>query len=210
MAQYEIQLKDLIRIVRKRKNIIIFSTATLAVLSFLFALIQSPAPKYMSTAKVKYDKSQSLAGIVPSSYYYSPYNNIRSQTKVITSFPVVEKAAKKVGLLDKDLSESKILHSQEHMGVISMIESSTETEPEENTNIIRINVTYSDPEMAASLANALADGYIEYNRELLNKRTIETKKFVEKQLEELSDRLKKAEDTLKEYQDNKDNVSLDS
>lgn len=210
MAQYEIQLKDLIRIVRKRKNIIIFSTATLAVLSFLFALIQSPAPKYMSTAKVKYDKSQSLAGIVPSSYYYSPYNNIRSQTKVITSFPVVEKAAKKVGLLDKDLSESKILHSQEHMGVISMIESSTETEPEENTNIIRINVTYSDPEMAASLANALADGYIEYNRELLNKRTIETKKFVEKQLEELSDRLKKAEDTLKEYQDNKDIVSLDS
>lgn len=210
MAQYEIQLKDLIRIVRKRRNIIIFSTVALSVLSFLFALIQSPPPMYRATAKVKYDKSQTLVGIVPSSFYYSPYNNIRSQTKVITSFPVVERAAKKVGLIDEDLSESKILHSQELMGVVSMIELATDTEPEENTNIIRINVTYSDPEMAANLANALADSYIEYNRELLNKRTIETKKFVEKQLEELSKRLKNAEDTLKEYQDKKDIVSLDN
>jgi len=215
MAQYEIQLKDLIRIVRKRKNIIIFSTITLSVLSFLFALIQSPSPKYKAVAKVKYDSSQSLAGMMPSSFYFSPYSNIRSQTKVITSFPVLKEAAKEVGLIDiGEMSEEQendtILHSKEYMTKISMIEAAVTTEPEENTNIIKITVIYDDPDMAANIANALAKSYKEYNIKLKNERTIKTKEFIEKQLKELSSRLKKAEDELKEFQNKKDIVSLDS
>jgi polysaccharide biosynthesis transport protein len=210
MAQYEIQLKDLIRIVRKRRNIIVFSTVSLAILSFMFALIQSPSPLYRATAKVKYDKSQTLTGMMPSSFYFSPYSNIKSQTKVITSFPVVKEAAKEVGIIDKNIDEEEILNSQELMRRISTIEAAIVTEPEENTNIIRITVTYNDPEMAANIANALAESYKKYNKELLNKRTIETKKFIEKQLEELDARLKDAEDKLKDFQNKKEIVSLDS
>jgi len=209
MAQYEIQLKDLIRIVRKRRNIIVFSTVSLAILSFLFALIQSPSPLYTATAKVKYDKSQALTGMMPSSFYFSPFSNIKSQTKVITSFPVVKEAAKEVGIIDMNVGEEEILNSQELMKKISMIEAAITTEPEENTNIITITVVYDDPVMAADIANALADSYKKYNRELLNKRTIETKKFIEKQLEELAARLKDAESELKKFQNKKEIVALD-
>ena len=209
MAQYEIQLKDLIRIVRKRRNIIVFSTVSLAILSFLFALIQSPSPLYMATAKVKYDKSQSLTGMMPSNFYFSPFSNIKSQTKVIASFPVVKEAAKEVGIIDMNIDEEEILNSQELMRRISAIEAAIVTEPEEDTNIIRIIVTYNDPEMAANIANALAESYKKYNRELLNKRTIETKKFIEKQLKELAARLKVAEDKLKDFQNKKEIVALD-
>ncbi|MBN1573272.1 MAG: polysaccharide biosynthesis tyrosine autokinase [Deltaproteobacteria bacterium] len=214
MAQYEIQLKDLIRIVRKRKNIIIFSTVTLSVLSFLFALIQSPPPMYKAVAKVKYDSSRSLVGMMPS-FYYSPYSNIKSQTKIITSFPVLKEAAKEVGLISiGDMSEEQendtILHSKEHMSNISMIEAAVKAEPEEGTDIINITVIYKDPVMAADIANALAKSYKEYNIKLKNEQTIKTKEFIEKQLKELSRRLNKAEDELKDFQNKKEIVSLDS
>jgi uncharacterized protein involved in exopolysaccharide biosynthesis/Mrp family chromosome partitioning ATPase len=214
MAQYEIQLKDLIRIVRKRKNIIIFSTVALSVLSFLFALIQSPPPMYKAVAKVKYDSSRSYAGVMPS-FYFSPYSNIKSQTKIITSFPVLKEAAKEVGLIDiGEMDEEKendtILHSKEYMGKISMLEAAVKAEPEEGTDIINIIVIFKDPVMAADMANALAKSYKEYNIRLINERTIKTKEFIEKQLKELAGRLKKAEDELKEFQNKKDIVSLDS
>src|SRR4030042_7176594 len=106
MPQYEIQLKDLIRILRRRKNIIIFSMVVLGILRVVFAKIQSPNLLYRAVAKVSYDQTRSLAGITSPLYYFSPYDNINSQTKIITSFPVLEKAAKKLGYLNNKLSSS--------------------------------------------------------------------------------------------------------
>lgn len=210
MAQYEIQLKDLIRIVKKRRKIIIFSAIALSALSFIFALIQTPAPLYLATTKVKYDKSQTLAGMITTVFYWSPYDNIYSQTKIIKSFPVLEKAAKRVGLLDEELESVDILTSKEYRGVISLLEAQVETQPEENTNIIRIDVTSNDPEMAADLANAVAESYREYNIEEINKKTIDTKSFIEGQLKLVSDRLKDAEDKYRKFQEEKDIVSLNN
>ena len=90
MAQYEIQIKDLVRIFKKRKGIIIFSAVSLTLISALFAQIKSPTSFYEATSKVKYDKSQTLAGMLDSVFYWSPYDNITSQTKIITSFSVLE------------------------------------------------------------------------------------------------------------------------
>ncbi len=210
MAQYEIQLKDLIRIVKKRRKIIFFSAVALSALSFIFALIQSPAPLYQAITKVKYDKSQTLAGMLTTVFYWSPYDNIYSQTKIIKSFPVLEKTAKRAGLLDERLDSADILTSKEYMSVISLLEAEIETQPEENTNIIRISVTDNDPDMAAVLANSVAESYREYNIEEINKRTIDTKSFIEEQLKLVSDRLRDAEDKFRKFQEERDIVSLDN
>ena len=209
MAQYEIQLKDLIRIARKRRNIIIFSAVALSALSFIFTKMQSPTPIYLSTADVKYDKRQSQLGLFPGAFYWSPYDNINSQTKVITSFPVLEKAAKKLGMLEEDLSSEEILNSKENMNKITAIEGMVDTEVEENTNIININVISIDPEYAARVANALAESYYQFNKEDVNRRIIDTKSFIEVRLKEVEDRLKEAEDNLKKFQNEREIVSLD-
>src|SRR4030042_912505 len=138
MPQYEIQLKDLIRILRRRKNIIIFSMVVLGILRVVFAKIQSPNLLYRAVAKVSYDQTRSLAGITSPVYYFSPYDNINSQTKIITTFPVLE--------------------------------------------------------MAADIANAVAESYRDYNREQINTRTLDTKEFIEKQLSLITGRLKQAEE----------------
>jgi capsular exopolysaccharide synthesis family protein len=210
MPQYEIQLKDLIRILRRRRKIILFSMIVLGILSVLFAKIQSPSLLYQAIAKVKYDQTRSLAGITSPVYYFSPYDNINSQTKIITSFPVLEKAAKKLGYLDKNLSSSEILKSKKYMSVISGLESQIGTEIEENTNIINIMATSVDPTMASDIANAVAESYRDYNREEINKRTLDTKDFIEKQLNLVSDRLQEAERNLKDFQQNREIVALDT
>ncbi|MBN2225032.1 MAG: polysaccharide biosynthesis tyrosine autokinase [Deltaproteobacteria bacterium] len=210
MPQYEIQLKDLIRILRRRRNIIFFSMIVLGVLSIVFAKLQSPSLLYQAIAKVNYDQTRSLAGITSPVYYFSPYDNINSQTKIITSFPVLEKAAKKLGYLNKKLSSSEILKSKEHMAVILGLEGQIRCEIEENTNIINIKVTSIDPAMASDIANAVAEGYRDYNREQINKRTIDTKDFIEKQLNLVGGRLNDAEENLKNFQQNRNIVALDA
>jgi len=210
MPQYEIQLKDLIRILKRRKNIIFFSMIVLGILSIIFAKIQSPSLLYQATAKVNYDQTRSLAGITSPLYYYSPYDNINSQTKIITSFPVLEKAAKKLGYLNNKLSSQEILKSKEHMAVISGLEGQIICEIEENTNIINIKVTSIDPLMASDIANAVAESYRDYNREQINRRTLDTKNFIEKQLNLVGLRLKEAEESLKDFQQNRNIVALDA
>ena len=210
MAQYEIQIKDLVRIFKKRKGIIIFSAVALTIISALFAQIKSPTPFYEATAKVMYDKSQTLAGMIDTMFYWSPYDNITSQTKIITSFPVLEKAAKEVGLIDPNISSDEIRESQELMTIISMLEAQVTAEPEMNTNIIKITVTMTDPNEAKRLADAVARGYREYNIEETNKRTIDTKLFIESQLELVSKRLEQAEDDLREFQKEREIISLNN
>ncbi len=210
MPQYEIQLKDLIRILKKRRKIVLFSMVTLAVLSVIFAKIQSPTQLYQSISKVRYDQTRSLAGITTPIYYFSPYDNINSQTKIITSYPVLEMTAKKLGYLNKNLRSQDILSSKEHMSVVSGLEGQIGTEIEENTNIIDIKVTSVDPKMAADIANAVAESYRDYNRDQINKRTIDTKDFIEKQLSLVSQRLKEAEENLKNFQQNRNIVVLDT
>jgi capsular exopolysaccharide synthesis family protein len=210
MPQYEIQLKDLIRILRRRKNIIIFSMVVLGILSVVFAKIQSPNLLYRAVAKVSYDQTRSLAGITSPVYYFSPYDNINSQTKIITSFPVLEKAARKLGYLNSKLTSAEILKSKEHMAVISGLEGQITCEIEENTNIINIMVTSVDPEMAADIANAVAESYRDYNREQINTRTLDTKEFIEKQLSLITGRLKQAEENLKNFQQERNIVVLDA
>jgi len=210
MPQYEIQIKDLIRILRRRKNIILFSMVVLGILSVIFAKIQSPSLLYQAIAKVTYDQTRSLAGITTPVYYFSPYDNINSQTKIITSFPVLEKAAKRLGYLSSKLTSSEILKSKEHMAVISGLEGQISAEIEENTNIINIMVTSVDPLMASDIANAVAEGYKDYNREEINKRTLDTKEFIEKQLNLVNGRLKEAEENLKDFQQDHNIVVLDA
>ena len=71
-------------------------------------------------------------------------------------------------------------------------------------------VTSVDPEMAADIANAVAESYRDYNREQINKRTIDTKEFIEKQLNLVSGRLKEAEENLKNFQQDRNIVVLDA
>ena len=56
-----------------------------------------------------------------------------------------------------------------------------EPEHQQGTNIINIRVTSETPGEAATVANAFARSYREYNTQEKNKKTFETKAIIEEQ-----------------------------
>ncbi|MGH7273429.1 MAG: GumC family protein [Nitrospiria bacterium] len=88
---------------RKRRGIIAF--AILLVLAFTLLLTQflNPEPLYEATANVKYDRSSTLTGLYMDIITYTPTDAMATQTVVIRSYPIMEKVAKKLGLIPPDI-----------------------------------------------------------------------------------------------------------
>ena len=52
MPQYDINLRDYWRIIRKRRTVIIFTTVLLALFSFVFGKLNEPVPIYSAASAV--------------------------------------------------------------------------------------------------------------------------------------------------------------
>ena len=91
MAQYDISLRDYLRILRKRKIIVVFSTIMLGMTSFAAAFMSRPAPQYSATAKVQYEKTQSAEEAYAQAL--AGGDDLETQQAVIKSYPVVTRVA---------------------------------------------------------------------------------------------------------------------
>jgi tyrosine-protein kinase Etk/Wzc len=85
-----------------------------------------------------------------------------------------------------------------------------EAEHQEGTNIIDILVVSEDPYESASLANGFARAYRHYNIQEKNKKTYETKTFIEEQLRLTSNKLKEAEKELQSFKEGYALISMDT
>jgi uncharacterized protein involved in exopolysaccharide biosynthesis len=108
MAEYDLNLRDYTRILRKRKFIIIFSTIMLGFFSLFFATLIKPIPLYSTAASVKVEASTTMAGLYIETVTYSDADTLETQSAIITSIPVIELVAKDIGLIDKELSSEVI------------------------------------------------------------------------------------------------------
>ena len=152
MPQYELNLRDYLRIFHKRKFTII--TVFLAVtIGSVIHLSMQPAIYRVSTT-VKILERQSIAGLLTEWIVYSPANVMESQAKIITGFPIMRKVALRLGLIDDSTPTSKI-HS-----VVGGLQGSVTTGIVERTNVIRIVAVASNPKEAMDLAATVAQVYV--------------------------------------------------
>ena len=77
MAQYEMNLRDYWLIVRRRRMIIITSTALVALLSL--GLARQKVPNYQATAAVKYEQSTQMSGLLVEVLSYSSAEDLAAQ-----------------------------------------------------------------------------------------------------------------------------------
>jgi capsular exopolysaccharide synthesis family protein len=199
MTQYELNIRDYWRIVRRRKRVILLSGILLALLSFLISDLKAPTPEYQSTASVKVERSSTMTGLFMEMLTWSPMDNIATQTSVIRSYPVLMESAVRLGLLPEGLSPDETRNDSNYLGVVSKLQSEVTTEQEGNTNIINITVTSQDPESAQNAANTVAEVYRDQNVKSRNRQTTEVRKFIESQRSVVGERLINAEEELKRY-----------
>ena len=208
MAQYDLNLRDYWRIVKKRKFIIIFTIIAMGLFSTVSAILNKPIPLYNTSASVKIEKTSSLISPYSQINSWSQTDDMETQAAVIKSYFIIEKAARELALIPSDLSSEEVRTNKKYLGIILNLKSSMETEQEGYSNIINIMVTSQDPRFAQRFANTIARVYKEERFLDLNKRTIDAKKFIENQLKKVKERLRKSEESVKDFREENKLISL--
>jgi succinoglycan biosynthesis transport protein ExoP len=209
MAQYDVGLRDYWRIIRKRKTWIIFMVLLVGICSYGFAKFKEPVALYEAVAAIKIDISTNIASILTGTYWLQS-ENMDTHAYIIKSFPVLAEAAKLLGRIPKDLAFEEIQGNQKYLKVIEQLDSMVEAESQKGTNIIDIRVVAEDSAEASRVANEFAHAYREYNIREKNKKTLETKSFIEEQLQQTSLKLKRAERELQSFKEGYALISLDA
>jgi uncharacterized protein involved in exopolysaccharide biosynthesis len=197
MAKYDISIRDYWRIIRKRRTIVIVAVILCTVSSYLFALFASPEPSYRATSAVKVERVTDISTLLYGRVSWTLWNNVTTQAVVITSFPIIQRTAIKMGLIPEKTSLAEIRNTERYLSTVTSIQSRVQTEREAETNIINITATAATPKEAALIANTVAEIYQQANVEERNKKVRETREFIEKQLAVVEGYLQEAEQNLK-------------
>jgi capsular exopolysaccharide synthesis family protein len=209
MAQYDVDLREYWQVIRRRKTYIIFLVIIVGICSYGFARIKEPSPLYEAVAAIKIDRSTNMASILTGSHWMQS-ENIQTHAYIIQSFPVLERAAKLLGKIPEDVLPDKIRSDRKLLEIVQELKTMVEAEHQEGTNIIDIKIVSQDPIESALIANAFAHAYRDYNIQEKNRKTFETKSFIEEQLHMTSRKLKGAERELQEFKEGYALISMDA
>lgn len=209
MAQYDVDLRDYWRIMRKRKMSILAMALLVSLCSYGFAKWREPSPLYEAGSAIKIDRFSNLASIFTGAYWQQQ-ENMETHAYIIASYPVLKKAAVLLGWIPAQAAAAETLTETSHLTTMQRLKLMVEAKPQEGTHIINIRTVSEDAREAARVANVLAQAYRDYNIQQNNKKTFETRAFIEEQLRLTSETLKQAEHALRTFKEQNGLIALDA
>jgi len=207
MAQYELNVIDYWLIVKKRKYLILLAAGLVVLFTFLFSELFKPSPLYEASARVKFDRTSTIAQQLIESMSFSNANDLNSQTEFIRGFPVMERVAMELERVPANASPQE-KKSASYLNTVYNLGQEIMTKREGDTNIIRITATSDQPEMAEKTANSVANAYRLENIMTRNRLVMESRRFVEEQLAGLEKQLNDAEEALRVFREREGQVFL--
>lgn len=210
MAQYDLNLRDYTRIMQKRKLIIAFATITIGLFSLIFSLSKQPIPLYRAASSIRVEKSTTVTGLYIETISWSDADSLETQSAIATSLPVVELAAKNMGLIDKEIPSKAVRDDPDMMNIVIDLKNKLNTVVEGETDIINISATSREPRFSMELANGVAEAFQEINSKEKNLRTYEARDFIESRLGTIVKTLKASQQELKKLRQEKRFVSMET
>jgi len=205
MAQYDINLREYWRIIKKRRFFIILVAVLLTFFSVALAIVRAPTPLYEATCSIKFEKAVSPLGLYTKFIAFGSGSEIETQMAMIEGYPVFKRVAFAMGLVgEENYSDRKLAQ------IITGLQAKVTVTREGYSNIVNITAKAESPEFSASLANQVAIAYKETHAEEVNQRTGEAIKFIRGQLEEVGERLRKSEDRLRRFREHEQVISFTS
>jgi len=199
MASYQMTLRDYQRVLRKRYKIVVFTTLTLAIFSYVIAL--RGVDMYSTTASVKIDDQEgNMASGLLMSASYTFWDNLETQAEVMKGFDNIEQVAKALTLIPEDVPSEEVRRNDGYINTIKYIQGMISTQQSGNTNIIDITATSPDPEQARAVANAVGQVFRESHRVNKQRQASETSRFIEESINATELRLNAVEDSLNTFQ----------
>jgi len=193
MPQYELNIQDYIRILRKRKWIIILTVVSTFIGAITYNNLQTPV--YRSSVAIKIESRTTAISALTEQIYGYGYDVLATEERVIVGRPVVEEAARQLGLFDENTPQNEI------DTILSDIQAGLSTDQDKIASILILNVESDDSKKAKDIANIIAEVYIEENLKQRNKESIQVREFIEKQLNAVEGRLGAAEEALAKFRE---------
>src|SRR5437879_6049124 len=187
-------LRDYWLIVRRRRLIIIVSTALVMLFSFWFA--KQKVPYFQASTAVKFEQSTQMSGLLVEVLSYSSADSIETQVTLIKSYPILEDVAKRLGRLPQTASGEAMREWKGDRAALDAISERLKIARIPTTSILEITATSTNSREVRDLANAVAEAYRDYSKSLRNLRVTEARRFIESQLREVEGRVKRAENDV--------------
>jgi len=191
MPQYELNFYDYWRILKKRKWVIVISTLGIFVAAIIYT--KRLTPVYKATSSVKIQERQTVAGLLVEYLSWTSADPIATSASLLTSQGMLEKVALELNLVKSDSPKTEIYK------VINTLKGSIKTERIKDTNIIEITITSDKAKEAADIANKVAVVFVKESLLEKAKQVRQVREFVESQLKTIGDKLKEAEEKLKQF-----------
>ncbi|MCX5880672.1 MAG: polysaccharide biosynthesis tyrosine autokinase [Deltaproteobacteria bacterium] len=209
MTKYDLSLRDYWLIIKKRKLIVIFTFLSMTIFSFIFSTLIKPNPIYKTSATLKFEVQQA-AGVDNQGYRQGLSTvSIETQAAMIKSYFTMELVAKILGFIPAEITPEGVRNNPQYINVILDLKSKVETEQDGASNLINVITTSNDPKFAQKLANTIAQAYKEQHALDFNRKTIESKKFIENQRVISLEKLVQAEEAVKHFKEKNQNFTAD-
>jgi uncharacterized protein involved in exopolysaccharide biosynthesis len=232
--EQSLHLSEYYYILRKHRWMVIASFIIIVTLTMLFTYLMKPV--YKATATLAIEKERSSSPLTGDAVDYEGYLNqsitLNTHLKLITSRPIMKKVAEELKLdkeTDLDVSpwntllsqfkknirllfgmEEKILSTEDRLEAFAeTLSDKTDVELIRDTILLNINVDDHDPMLARDIANAIANGYIEFNISNRLKYSQNTLTRMTDQLYEIKKKLEDSEADFLEYKQDEKLFSIE-
>jgi capsular exopolysaccharide synthesis family protein len=209
LTQYDINLREYWRILKKRKFIVLLTALFLGTFSTAFAIFKAPAPIYTSVCSVKFERETTVEGLYTKTLTWSSGDDIETQISIMTSYSVFEKVAERLGLIPRRPIPEGSRIKGNVIRIIDELQSKVEVTRQEFTGILHVKVEDQNPLFAPRLANTLAQTYKEMHSQNQMKRTTEAINYIEDQLRSVRRKLREAEEEFNQFSQDNQLLSID-
>jgi succinoglycan biosynthesis transport protein ExoP len=210
LAQYDVNLREYWRIIRKRKFIVLVIAVILGIFSTAFAILSAPAPIYSTECMIEFKRDRLVEGIYSKTIAYDDSDDIETQLAVIKSYAVFEKVAEHMGLIPRNPPSKSENQLKSHViATIEGLQPKVEVSRVKYSSVLIIKVTDNSATFAQRLANTVALVFRELHAEQQTKRTKETLHYIDDQMKEVRARLRDAEDRFNRFSKDNELISID-
>jgi tyrosine-protein kinase Etk/Wzc len=187
----ELSLWDYLLVIRKRMVWIILTFVFVMGGAIFYTLTITPT--YQAVATVKITERKTGIELFPTTLLtQTVVNPIQSEVEVVTSAVVMEKVARKLGLLRANASPKRVEEK------VAFLQGAILAKSVENTDVIKIIARHQNPTLVAKMANTTAEVYIKEDFSRKIKQATAVREYLEEQVETVKDKLNQLEVELKQ------------
>ena len=189
MEETTIDLKDILKTIKKRRTLIISIFAAAVIIAAVVSFLIPPTYEAETTLRIKQPKglADSLLADLPTGGAGNTKQLMSTYAEILKSRTVVET------VIDKTQVDKEVVPTYEQM--LTRIT----TLPVKDSELLKIKITAKSPEEAQFVANTLVDTFNERMSLLVRSEQSRVRQFIGERMKESKIELEKAETILKKY-----------